>query len=154
MITNQTLNAIKENIINGAKENFINDGYLAPVAIILPKIGELKMILLNLSTIEEKEKTELFLKEYVINNNALMIMTISECWMKKMDKKEFELIGGSLKNVEDKTEGVIITFETAFTCELIQFEIDKEKQILHNEMRSTEYEGRFSNILKKPINEN
>ncbi len=154
LITNITLNKIKEQIIDAAKKNFNKDGFLAPTAIILTKTGEIRPFLLNMSSIEEKENTEIFLKEYVIENDAIMIMTIMECFMKQMSKEEYQLSGKSLKDAKDKTEGVVITFETAFTGELLQLEIDREKQELLDGIKTSEYEGRFSNILKKPISEN
>ena len=153
-ITTEKLNEIKEKLINAMKVNFKRDGGLDPVALLVSQEGEMAIVPTPYTNNNEKQLMIEGIKFVCKETKPAAVVMINEAWIKQIDKKdkgaferELKETGKSIKDYDDKKEIAIMMFETAQGHEMINYDIDRSKNELINEMRTNQVQGAFCNLL-------
>lgn len=165
MITIEKINEQKEAFIGAMKQNFINDGKLHPIVIILDSKLKPHIVSTPYKTKLEHKVMMEAMRGFCKKLNAVAIMIINEAYTLDIPKEnqdefmnEYKKSGLELENHPNRKEIATMIFETKLSHEAIVFEVDRTnnpKGELVNEKRKGQIVGsNFRDILSTPINNN
>lgn len=112
LLNKDTVSKIVDVVLETARKNFITDGYLDHVAIIIRKNGEIKTIQLKYKNQSEKDLAAEALRKEVKRNPTIAVIQVAEAWMNEPSKDDENRVieaanQGKLSNQPDSFEVIL-----------------------------------------------
>ena len=167
MIDITTINKLKETVLSRVKENFIKDGSLIPVAMLLYPNGEGEVIGTHLTSRADEEKFAAHLRVKCAVKKPVIIVLISEAHALRVPierKGEYLDEQGNLKegivrpkDNDESKDVIVVSFETLLTSETVMIEtksVGGANIIVETTRKGKMLDGIYKDILTMPINSN
>lgn len=149
-------NVIKEQMLEMVRKNFISDGEVVPVAIIVYPDGEGEVIATEFRDDKSKIAFVDFLRKRCVTRKPIALMFVSEADMLIIKNEEDEKFVNNHRVGEhkDSIDVIVCSFETRLTSEVIIMEVKSVgglNMIVREERKGKSVDGFFKDILATPI---
>ena len=145
------------------QDNFVRDGFLAPVAFIIGFDGKVGVV--GCDGFGQAEHKEVFveaIKQTAVEAKAIGVIFASESWLIKLNDKNRKKVikaykdaNGDLGECPQREEIILVYEEYLDGIMQTKYDIKRGEKIslvAHKpqEIKESSYEGRFTNLLNKP----
>jgi hypothetical protein len=145
------------------QDNFIKDGFLAPVAFIISYNGKIGVIGCDgFGCAEHKDLFVKAIKDTALETKAVGVMFASESWLVAMNdknrkkmQKAYDKADGDLGKVPERQEIILVYEEYLDGAMQTKYDVKRGEKITlvahkPQELDSKTYEGKFTNLLNRP----